>query len=140
MRQESEQAKQGNDAMAVSPKDDLSAKHPISEYRERIAELRGYAAEDGFNIDPASEYDFGRFIVSTPGMRRAMLTLDENGCLRAHWADDAVGQVGIEFLGEGVTEFALIREPNEEWDAGRGDFAEAKERVKAFGLTGLVGV
>ena len=126
--------------MATTPKESLSAKHPLSEYRERIAELRGYAAEDGFDMAAASADDFGRFIVSTPGMRRAMLTLDENGCLRAHWADDVVGEVGIEFLGEGVTEFVFIREPNEEWDAGRGDFAEAKERVKAFGLGELVGV
>ena len=126
--------------MAVSPKDDLAAKHPLSEYRKRIDELRGYAAADGFDMAPASADDFCRFIVSTPGMRRAMLTLDENGCLRAHWADDAVGQVGIEFLGDGATEFALIREPDETWDAGKGDFAEAKERVKAFGLGELVGV
>ena len=130
--------------MAITPREDLSAEHPVnvalSEYRKRIDELCGYLAEDGFNMDPASEYDFGRFIVSTPGMRRAMLTLDEDGCLRAHWDDDAVGEVGIEFLGDGVTEFVFIREPNEEWDAGRGDFAEAKERVKAFGLAELVGV
>ena len=126
--------------MAVSPKDDLSAKHPLSEYRERIDELRGYASADGFDMAAVSENDFGRFVTSTPGMRRAMLTLDENGCLRAHWADDVVGQVGIEFLGEGVTEFVFISNPNEEWDAGRGDFAEAKELVKAFGLGELVGV
>ena len=126
--------------MATTPKESLSAKHPLSEYRERIAELRGYAAEDGFDLAAASADDFGRFIVATPGMRRAMLTLDENGCLRAHWADDAVGQAGIEFLGEGATEFVLIREPNEEWDAGRGDFSAAKERVRAFGLGELVGV
>lgn len=130
--------------MAITPREGMSAKHPInvalSEYRKRIDELRGYAAEDGFDMAAASEYDFGRFIVSTPGMRRAMLTLDENGCLRAHWDDDAVGQVGIEFFGEGVTEFVLIREPDETWDAGRGDFSETKERVKAFGLGELVGV
>lgn len=130
--------------MAITPRESLSAKHPINvalaEYRKRIDELCGYAAEDGFDLDPASEYDFGRFIVSTPGMRRAMLTLDEDGRLRAHWDDDAVGEVGIEFLGEGATEFVFIREPNEEWDAGRGDFAEAKERVRAFGLGELVGV
>ena len=130
--------------MAITPREGLSAKHPInialSEYRKRIDELCGYAAEDGFDMAAASEYDFGRFIVSTPGMRRAMLTLDENGCLRAHWDDDAVGQVGIEFLGEGATEFVLIREPDETWDAGRGDFSAAKERVKAFGLAELVGV
>ena len=130
--------------MAITPREGMSAKHPInaalSEYRKRIDELCGYAAEDGFDMDPASEYDFGSFIVSTPGMRRAMLTLDENGCLTAHWEDDAVGQVEIEFMGEGATEFVFIREPNEEWDAGRGGFAEAKERVKAFGLGELVGV
>lgn len=130
--------------MAITPRENLSAEHPInvalSEYRKRIDELRGYAAEDGFNLDPASEYDFGHFIVSTPGMRRAMLTLDENGCLTAHWEDDAVGQVEIEFMGEGATEFVLIREPDEAWDAGRGDFSAAKERVKAFGLGELAGV
>ena len=130
--------------MAITPREGMSAKHPInvalSEYRKRIDELCGYAAEDGFALDPASEYDFGRFVVATKGMRRAMLTLDENGCLTAHWVDDAVGQVEIEFMGEGATEFVLIREPNEEWDAGQGDFAEAKERVKAFGMAELVGV
>ncbi len=130
--------------MAITPRENLPAKHPInaalSEYRERIAELRGYAAEDGFDMAAASADDFGRFIVATPGMRRAMLTLDENGCLTAHWVDDAVGEVNIEFMGDGATEFVLIREPNEEWDAGRGGFAEAKERVKAFGLGGLVGI
>lgn len=130
--------------MAITPREGMSAKHPInvalSEYRKRIDELRGYAAEDGFDMAAASEYDFGRFIVSTPGMRRAMLTLDENGCLRAHWDDDAVGQVGIEFMGDGATEFVFIREPNEEWDAGRGDFSAAKERVRVFGMAELVGV
>ena len=130
--------------MAITPREGMSAKHPInvalSEYRKRIDELCGYAAEDGFALDPASEYDFGRFVVATKGMRRAMLTLDENGCLTAHWVDDAVGQVEIEFMGEGATEFVLIREPNEEWDAGRGDFSAAKERVRAFGMAELVGV
>lgn len=137
--------------MAIASKRILPANHPmppmrevisepLSEYRERIADLRGYAAEDGFVPDAASENDFGRFVASTPGMRRAMLTLDENGCLTAHWENDAVGQVEIEFMGGGATEFVLIREPNEEWDAGRGDFSEAKERVKAFGLAELVGV
>lgn len=134
--------------MAIASKEILSASppmrevisEPLGEYRERIATLRGYAVEDGFVPDTASENDFGRFVASTPGMRRAMLTLDENGCLTAHWEDDAIGQVEIEFLGEGTTEFVLIREPDEAWDAGRGDFTEAKGRVKAFGLAELVGV
>lgn len=127
----------------IAPADDyLAHAHPdpIQQYHPRIAQLREYALEDGFDLNEASQNDFRRFVESIPDMRRASLILDENGNLRANWRDDSIGQAGIEFFGDGTTEFVFYYEPNDVWEAGMGALNEVKERIKSFGLAELVGV
>ena len=127
----------------IAPADDDFAHtrpDPIRQYRQRIAQLRAYALEDGFDLNEASQNDFRRFVESIPDMRRASLILDENGNLRANWRDDGTGQAGIEFFGDGTAEFVFYYEPNDVWEAGMGALNEVKERIKSFGLAELVGV
>ena len=113
---------------------------PIRQYRQRIAQLRKYGLEDGFDLNKASQNDFRRFVESIPAMRRASLILKENGNLRAKWRGDGIGQAGIEFFGDGTAEFVFYDEPNDVWEAGMGALNEVKERIKSFGIAGLVGV
>lgn len=126
----------------VAPVDDFvhASPDPIRQYRPRIAQLREYGIEDGFDLNKASENDFRRFVESTPVMRRASLILKENGNLRANWLDDGLGQAGIEFFGDGTAEFVFYYEPNDLWEAGAGTLNEVKESVKSFGLAKLLGV
>ena len=126
----------------IAPADDFAQARsdPIRQYRQRIAQLREYGLEDGFDLNEASRDDFRRFVESIPDMRRASLILDENGNLRANWLDDGIGQAGIEFFGDGTAEFVFYDEPNDVWEAGMGALNEVKERIKSFGLAELVGV
>lgn len=114
--------------------------NPIQQYRQRIAQLRKYGLEDGFNLNKASQNDFRCFVESIPAMRRASLILKENGNLRANWLDDGIGQAGIEFFGDGTAEFVFYDEPSDVWKAGMGTLNEVKERIKSFGLAELVGI
>ena len=126
----------------IAPADDFAQDRPdpIRQYRPRIAQLREYGLEDGFDLNEASQNDFRRFVESIPDMRRASLILDENGNLRANWLDNGIGQAGIEFFGDGTAEFVFYDEPNDVWEAGMGTLNEVKERIKSFGLAELVGV
>lgn len=126
----------------IAPADDFAQDRPdpIQQYRQRIAQLREYGLEDGFDLSEASQNDFRRFVESIPDMRRASLILKENGNLRAKWRGDGIGQAGIEFFGDGTAEFVFYDEPNDVWEAGMGALNEVKERIKSFGLAGLVGV
>ena len=113
---------------------------PIRAYKVRIAELRGYAAEDGFGLNPASEDDFRAFAAAAPGMRRAMLALPEEGNLSANWRDDGGNRASIEFLGNGKAEFVLRRSDGDAWDYGIDTLAGVTARISSFGLGSLVGV
>lgn len=126
----------------IAPADDFAQARPdpIRQYRLRIAQLREYGLEDGFDLNEASRDDFRRFVESIPAMRRASLILKDNGNLRANWLDDGIGQAGIEFFGDGMAEFVFYDEPNDVWEAGMGALNDVKERIKSFGLAKLVGV
>ena len=125
---------------AGRPLHDEPAPDPIRAYKDRIAELRAYAAEDGFDLNPASEGDFRAFAAATPGMRRAMLALPEEGNLSANWRDAESNRASIEFLGGGKVEFVLRRSEGDAWDYGIDTLEGVKARISSFELGSLVGV
>ena len=114
------------------------------DYALRIKELRGYASEDGFQVNPSSEEDFWSFMNSALFGNRPGLVLMENGNLRAVWRGAESSHVGIQFLGEQKAEYVVFRRRTASDDvsrvAGIDTLNGIKQQIRAFGLASLVNV
>ena len=113
-------------------------------YALRIEELKGYALEDGIEVNPSSERDFHYFVQSTTMVNEAALFLTANGNFRAVWKDANGGHVGIQFFGGQRVESVIFkpRTSNEFVSrvAGRDTLDGVKRQIRAFDLDIMVGV
>lgn len=131
-------------AAATPPLPETDAAATLLEaYRRRIAELRGYGAEEGVAVNPASEADFWAFIAARLDWRRGLMELMGSGNLRAVWKDRAAGRhLGLQFLGQQQVEYVIFLPRPESGDvlrtAGIDDFSGLNRRISDAGLLPLV--
>ena len=78
-------------------------------YQARIRELRADGETDGVMLNAASEKDFWHFVNSPPAAGKGSLVLLDNGNLRALWKGEGLGQLGVQFLGDGMAEYVIFR-------------------------------
>lgn len=125
------------------PETDAAAPPLLEAYSRRITELRGYGAEEGVAVNPASEADFWAFIAAHLDWRRGLMELMGSGNLRAVWKDRAAGRhLGLQFLGQQQVEYVIFQPRPESGDvlrtAGIDDFAGLNRRISDAGLLPLV--
>ena len=113
-------------------------------YVKRITELRGYAEDDGIQVNDASVSDFWSFVGSLPLGNAARLFLMDNGNLRAVWKDASSNHVGIHFLGQQRAEYVIFRSRGGSEDvsrvAGIDTLTGIKRQIRVFNLSSLVSV
>ena len=111
-------------------------------YRNRIAELREYGAEDGIIVNPASEKDFWAFVKSLPAARPGSLVLMDNGNLRAVWEGKGESHLALQFLGGRMIQYVIFkrrpRASKVSRVAGADTFDGIKRQIDAFELKALV--
>ena len=79
-------------------------------YCERVAELEGYAAEEG--ITPSLEsklefYDWIEMLHWEFDIPRAMLVMTDPGNIRATWKHNK-NRMGLEFMGNGTADYVRL--------------------------------
>lgn len=126
-----------------APETDAAAASLLEAYRRRIGELRGYGAEEGVAVNPASEADFWAFIAAHLDWRRGLMELMGSGNLRAVWQNRAAGRhLGLQFLGRQQVEYVIFQPSPESGEAlraaGIDDFAGLNRRINDAGLLPLV--
>ncbi len=111
-------------------------------YSVRISTLRHTAAQDGYFLSPASEFDFWCFIGPSPRLRKGNLVLMDNGNLRAVWKDDQKTRFGLQFLGGGMVQYVIFKQREATRPvsrvAGRDTFEGVKQQIRAFELHSLL--
>ncbi len=111
-------------------------------YLRRIDELRGYANEDGFQVNPASEQDFWSFMGSVNFSRRAGLALMDNGDVCAVWKGDGGSHLSLHFLGDRSVQYVIFKRRSASAKvsrvAGIDTFDGIRKQIGAFDLTQLV--
>ncbi len=121
------------------------ARETRHEYIRRIKLLRGYAEEDGIQVNRASEMDFWSFVRNSAlHSNRARLALLDNGNLRAVWKGEDSSHVGIQFLGNQKAEYVIFKRRPASEDisrvAGIDTLGGVRKQIHAFALTSLVNV
>ncbi len=118
--------------------DHSQTQNPISLYEKRIATLKEYAKEDGFDLNEDSYANFVNFLEKYSGLARAGLVLLDNGNLRAIWQGKNDAQVGLEFLTDSSIEYVMLNESGARKTTskpyGRGGFEETMNQIRNFGL------
>ena len=108
----------------------------------RIEALRADAAQDGYNLNVASERDFWHFIRSEPFIRKGNLVLMDNGNLRAVWKGEHGTHIGLQFLGWRTVQYVIFKRRAGTWAisrvAGRDSFEGVKRQIQAFDLRPLI--
>ena len=79
-------------------------------YHHRIETLRSDAEIEGLAVNNTSEDNFWSFIGSIPSARKAELVLMDNGNFRAVWQDKNGDHLGVQFLGERMTEYVIFKQ------------------------------
>jgi len=114
----------------------------IRAYEDRIRELCGYAAEDGYYLRTMSCQDFWHFVKAEPDIRRGSLVLGDNGNLRAVWQHGNGTHLGLQFLGAGVVQYVIFKrhKPAQPISrvVGRVTFEGLKRQLVAFDLHSLL--
>lgn len=125
----------------VHPNHQVRQSHPA--YQSRIRELQADGATDGVMLNAASEKDFWHFVNSPPAAGKGSLVLLDNGNLRALWKGEGPGQLGVQFLGDGMAEYVIFRRrPEAEKEsraAGVDTLDGVKRLINAFDLSQLAG-
>ena len=82
--------------------------HDVSQYDERLQELREAAADEGCDINEKSIEDFSQFLLFAPyDLKRPNLALVDDGDIRASWrADDR--RLAVQFFGDGTVEYVML--------------------------------
>jgi len=118
------------------------AQQKFRAYTERIRELCGYAAEDGYGLREMSLQDFWRFVMTEPDIRPGSLVLGDNGNLRAVWRDGKGTHLGLQFLGAGLAQYVIFKKREAasvvSRVAGRDTFDGLKRQIDAFDLFPLL--
>ncbi len=105
------------------------------EYRDRIADLKEIAEEEGIQTDPQSVQYFARFIESQGfPMRVGALFLLDNGTYAAVWRNDQ-WRLNLTFHSDGTIEYVLLNREaeNPDGEADRVDlegFSDLRDRLK----------
>ncbi len=111
-------------------------------YSVRISTLRHTAAQDGYFLNPASEFDFWNFIELDTRLRKGNLVLMDNGNLRAVWKGDQKTHFGLQFLGGGMVQYVIFKQREATQSvsrvAGRDTFEGVKKQIRAFELHSLL--
>jgi len=111
-------------------------------YMKRIEELRGYAIEDGFDLDIFSLINFSCFVILEPNIKRGSLVLIDNGNLFAEWQSCEGAKLGLEFLGDGMIQYVIFKNRKSALESsriyGRDTFEEVRHQIKAFNLGSLL--
>ena len=116
----------------------------LEPYRERLADLRQAADEEGIEWSEASRQDFQTFVIGNPGWRRGDVVLMDNGNLRVIWDDDHDDDrhVALQFLGGGYVQYVIFKRRPEAVKvsrvAGTDTLDGIKRQVEAFDLNPLV--
>ena len=124
--------------------EEFKAGHIMARYRDRLADLREAAEEEGIEWSESSEHDFRAFVTGNPGWRKCSVALMDNGNLRAVWDDDNddARHVALQFLGGGHVQYVIFkRRPGAgkvSRVAGADTFDGIKRQVGAFDLNPLV--
>ena len=98
-------------------------------YHARIETLRGHAASDEIEVQPASEQDFWAFVESLSSAPRAEVVLMDNGNFRAVWEDAEQSRLAIQFMGAQRGEYVIFKRR-----------AEASEVSRVAGIDTLDGI
>ena len=120
------------------------AANALERYRERLANLREAAEEEGIEWSEASQQDFEAFVTGNPGWRKGSVVLMDNGNLRTVWDDehDDDRHVALQFLGGGQVQYVMFKlRPGARQAsrvAGNDTFDGIKRQVAAFDLNPLV--
>lgn len=104
----------------------------------RALELVRMGTEDGIKIQSNSWRDFIALLNTTVFASFPALFLLENGNFRAVWRGDGATQVGLQFLGDGVIQYALITGNRHAYAAGRVRASDIKPQLKVYRLDSLV--
>ena len=105
---------------------------------QRGRDLLKVGPEDGIKIQEASWRDFVEMVNTTDFASMPALVLLENGNFRAVWRGDGSTQAGLQFLGDGAIQYALITGDRYEYAAGRVRASNVKAQLKAHRLDTLV--
>ena len=81
----------------------------LKRYESLLTKLRYEAAEDGCELNLASESDFRVFIRSSEDLQVGNLVLLDNGNLRMIWKDIEGTQLGLQFLGGKNIQFVIFK-------------------------------
>ena len=131
------------DDLDVDPNEEARhARTKYDAYVPRLRFLQGEAVHDGYELNPASEVDFEKFVRSDPGIRKGNLVLMDNGNLRATWKDEHGTRLGLQFLGDGMVQFVLFKRRGREnlisRASGRDSLEGLERQIVAFDLKSLL--
>lgn len=109
-----------------------------SEYLDRIESLANLGSLDHIALNESSARDFFSFIDSASYSHRASLVLLDNGNIRAVWKLDGLGQVGIQFQGDGNVSFVIFKgltsKDCSSRDFGADTLEGVRSRIREFGF------
>jgi hypothetical protein len=112
------------------------------EVDKRLAELRVAAQDENIPLSEVSLRTFRRFLQAYPTTKKPLITLLDNGNLRAVWKDDRGQQVGLQFRAPDEIQFVLFakRAGSQAMTrtAGRDTFEALPRQIEAHGLMGLL--
>lgn len=118
------------------------AQADLQAYKARITALRADAAQDGCNLNAASERDFWHFILFEAFIRKGNLVLMDNGNLRAVWKGENGTHIGLQFLGGRTAQYVIFKQRAAAGTisrvAGRDSFEGVKRQIVAFDLRPLI--
>ena len=111
-------------------------------YARRVEELRSLVEAEEVQVNESSVRDFWSFVRSAPEAAKAGLILTDNGNLRAVWKGDNSSRVGIQFLGDGQSEYLIfVRRPGSKKMSrvvGIDTLEGVVQQIHSFELTYLV--
>lgn len=114
----------------------------IQDYLERLTKLCNHALEDGYHLNACSQQDFWIFVLTERQFRRGNLVLMDNGNLRIMWKDEQGTQLGLQFLGDRVVQYVVVKQRRATKHvsrvAGRDTFDGLKRQIEAFELRSLL--
>ena len=111
-------------------------------YEARVAFLQQEARSEGFDLSAASRRDFESVALGAREVRRAELVLLPSGNLRAFWEDKKGTQLGLQFMGEDVVQYVLLRRgegaKSPRHAVGRVSLERLEQRLTELGLRSLL--
>ncbi len=120
--------------------EEIRAENKIA-FMKRIENLRGFAVEDGVEINPESEKDFFDFIKSGEIKKKA-LVLTEEGNFEAIWRGEDGEYIALEFVGGNIIKYIMFSKRSSDssrvQEVNSGSFDEVKDLLFELELTNLI--